>query len=446
MSTSLLARPAVPTSVAASVAHARRAHDVIPGGAHTYAKGDDQFPEDLAPIIARGQGCCVWDLDGNKYLEFGSGLRSVTLGHGCRPICDAAFRATLGGTNFARPAAIELRAAEALLALVPGAEMCKFAKHGSDATTAAVKLARAATGRTKVAVCADHPFFSVDDWFICTTECDAGIPASTRADTVGFRYNDLASLEKVLDEGDVACVILEAEKDEAPRDGFLHKVRELCTRRGALMVVDEIINGFRLSAGGGAALHGVVPDLTCWGKALANGFAVSALLGRREVMELGGIRQTDADRAFLLSTTHGGDTGGLAACLATIEQYRQRDVCANLAATGARLRDALATVARDAGVAAFWQVTGHPANLVFVTKDAAGQRSQKMRTLFLQELLKRGVLAPSLVVSEPMGEREIDHAAWAVGEALGVYRAALEDGPERFLQGRPVKPVFRRRA
>ena len=154
----------------------QRIHQVIPGGSHTYSKGDDQFPEAYLPIMAKGKGCYAWDVDGNRYLEYGIGLRSVTLGHAFEPVIEAAQHQMKLGANFTRPAAIEIRAAETFLSLVPGADMVKFCKNGSDATTAALKLARAYTGRNMVAICSDHPFFSVDDWFIGSTKIDQGVP------------------------------------------------------------------------------------------------------------------------------------------------------------------------------------------------------------------------------------------------------------------------------
>jgi glutamate-1-semialdehyde 2,1-aminomutase len=436
-----------PTSFARSVAHQRRAHELIPGAAHTYAKGDDQYPEGLCPVIARGEGANVWDLDGNRYVEFGAGARSVTLGHGYRPVCDAAYRAMLDGTNFARPAALEAQAAEAFLANVPYADMVKFGKNGSDCTTGAFKLARAVTGRSKVAICWDHPFFSVDDWFIGTTPMDGGITDQTKSNTVTFRYNDLKSLEALFaaHPNEISCVMLEAERDEAPQPGYLAGVKALCKKHGALFVIDETIAGFRLHAGGGQMLHGIEPDLSTWGKAIANGFSVSALAGKREFMERGGLRDLEHDRVFLLSLTHGAESTGLGAMLATIEAYKQRDVIAELRNVGVAVRDGFNRITGQLGIRDYLYADGHPSNLVFVTKDADHNKSQPFRTLFMQEFVKRGVIAPSLVVSAAFTESDIDHALWAFGEAAKVYARALNDGVEKHLAGRSVKPVFRKR-
>ncbi len=196
----------------------RRLHELVPGGSHTYAKGPDQFPECAPPLIERGRGCRVWDTDGNEFVEYGMGLRAVTLGHAWPSVVEAAARQLRSGTNFTRPAPIELDAAESLLDLVPAADMVKFCKDGSTANTAAVTLARAHTGRDLVAVCSDHPFFSYNDWFIGTTEVDAGVPSVVKDLTVGFRYNDLESVDALFARhpGEIACVILEAERHEPP--------------------------------------------------------------------------------------------------------------------------------------------------------------------------------------------------------------------------------------
>ncbi len=267
-----------------------RLHAAIPGGAHTYAKGDDQYPQDLAPVISHGRGAHVWDVDGNEYIEYGSGLRSVSLGHAHPRVLEAVRRELDRGGNFVRPSVVEAEAAERFLATVPTAEMVKFAKNGSDATTAAVRLARAVTGRTRVALCADHPFFSVDDWFIGTTPMSAGIPAATTELTVGFPYGDLTAVEALFDRypDEIACLVLEPATQTEPPPGYLAGLRDLAHRHGSVLVFDEMITGFRWSEAGAQGLYGVAPDLSTFGKALGNGFAVSALAGRRELMERAG--------------------------------------------------------------------------------------------------------------------------------------------------------------
>ncbi len=423
-----------------------RLHHVVPGGAHTYARGSDQYAEGAAPVLTHGVGARVWDVDGREYVEYGMGLRSVTLGHGYRPVVDAVTTAIARGSNFSRPTELELEAAETFLQLVPTADMVKFAKNGSDSTTAALRLARAFTGRDVVAVCR-QPFFSVDDWFIAGTDMSAGTGGGVAELTVRFDYNDLDSLEAALAGDDVACVFLEAATGAAePAPGFLAGVRAACDRHGTLLVLDEMITGFRWSAGGAQQVYGITPDLSCWGKAMGNGFPVSALAGRREVMELGGLN-TDADRVFLLSTTHGPETGGLAAFLAVAEAYRTTDPVGRMEAAGQRLANGVQRVAAAAGLADHVTVSGRPSCLVFGTRDPAGEPSQAWRTLFLQELVRHGVLGQSFIVSAAHTDADVDHTIAAVQQACAVYRAALDTGSvDGFLQGRPVAPALRAKA
>lgn len=423
-----------------------RLHELVPGGAHTYARGSDQYPEFITPVLERGAGARVWDADGNDYVEYGMGLRSVTLGHGYRPVVDAVTAAVTNGTNFTRPTTLELAAAEDFLALVPAADMVKFAKNGSDATTAAVRLARAVTGRRHVVAC-DQPFFSVDDWFIGTTAMKSGIPDETCEHTHRFRYNDLGSLERALSAQPTACVILEAATALAePAPGFLEGVRRLCDHHGALLIFDEMITGFRWSEHGAQGVYRIRPDLSCWGKAMGNGFPVAALAGRREFMELGGLR-TDSDRVFLLSTTHGPESGGLAAFRAVVRAYATEDPIGRMEAAGRRLADAVNAAASDLGVERYVQVLGRPSCLIFVTRDPDLQPSQQFRTLFLQEMLTRGVLGQSFVISAAHTDTDVDETVEAAREAMSVYRRALDaGGVAGLLRGRPVAPALRARA
>jgi glutamate-1-semialdehyde 2,1-aminomutase len=421
-----------------------RARQLIPGGSHTYAKGEDQYPI-LAPgFIERGSGCHVWDVDGNKYIEYGMGNRAVGLGH-AYPTVIAAVEAVLsGGANFTRPARIEVECAETFLELI-GADMVKFCKDGSDATSGAVRLARAYTGRDLVACCADHPFFSTDDWFIGTTPMKSGIPETVRNLTVTFRYNDIASVQDLFDRhsGEVAALILEPSRGEDPREGFLHEVQRLCRENGALLIFDEMITGFRWHAGGAQKLYGVEPDLSAFGKALGNGFSVSALVGKREFMRLGGLEHTDRPRVFLLSTTHGAETHALAAAIATMRIYQSEPVIDHLHRQGSKLIDGIAEAARLNGVDEHFKVVGRSCCLAFTCLDRDGRPSQSYRTLFLQETIRRGVLMPSLVVSYTHDDAAVMQTIEAVSGALAIYARALDSGIDRFLVGRPSQVVFR---
>ncbi|MBL8550268.1 MAG: glutamate-1-semialdehyde 2,1-aminomutase [Hyphomonadaceae bacterium] len=422
-----------------------RAAELIPGGAHTYAKADDQYPVLSPGFIARGEGCKVWDVDGNEYIEYGMGNRAVGLGHAF-PTVIAAARAELArGCNFTRPAAMEVAAAEQFLKMIPTAEMVKFCKDGSDATSGAVKIARAYTGRDLIAICGDQPFFSVDDWFIGSTAMHGGIPEATRAMTVKFKYNNLDSVRELIAQypGQIACFILEAARVDDPQPGFLQGLAELVREAGAIFILDEMITGFRWHNAGAQAYYGVTPDLSTWGKALANGFSVSALAGKREYMRLGDLEQWEKPRVFLCSTTHGGETHGLAAAIATMQVYEREPVIEHIFRQGARLRTGVEqTIARH-GLQDFITLSGKPCSLVFGTLDNDRKPNQGYRSLFLQELIKRGVLAPSLVVSYTHEDADIAKTIEAFDGALGVYTQALNEGYEKHLVGRPSQIAYR---
>lgn len=420
-------------------------HTLIPGGAHTYAKGDDQYPE-LAPgFLVRGKGCHVWDVDGNEFIEYGMGLRAVTLGHAYEPVVQAAYQAMQQGINFTRPAPLEVELAQKLHTLIESAEMVKFAKNGSDVTTAAVKLARAFTGRDMIAVCAEHPFFSTDDWFIGTTAMSAGIPEVIQKQTVKFHYNDLESIRELFAAypGQIACLVMEAETATPPKDGFLNETLRLCHENGAVLILDEIITGFRWHLQGAQKVHGIRPDLSTFGKAMANGFSISALVGRKDIMELGGLTH-DKERVFLLSTTYGAESHALAAALATIKVYEEEGVIEHLYRQGERLARGINQAIEAAGVKGYFELIGKPCNLVFATLDPQGNRSQVYRALFMQEIIRRGIIGPSFVVSYSHSDEDIDRTIDAVSEALVIYGRALDEGAEKYLVGRPVKPVFRK--
>jgi glutamate-1-semialdehyde 2,1-aminomutase len=387
----------------------------------------------------------VWDLDGHEFIEYGMGLRAVGLGHAFDPVVEAAYRQMQLGASFTRPAKIEVDTAEAFLGIIDGADMVKFAKNGSDVTTAAVRLARAYTGRDLVAICGDQPFFSTDDWFIGTTEMNAGIPAAISQLTLKFRYNDIASLRQLFDQhpGRIACVVMEPEALTVPAPDYLKQVKDLCEARGAVLVFDEMITGFRWHLGGAQEFYGVVPHLSTFGKALGNGFAISALAGSREIMRLGGLDH-DQPRVFLLSTTHGAETHALAAALEVMRIYREDGVVEFLWRQGERLQALVKRSIASNRLEGYFEVLGRPCNLVFATLDQHQQRSQPFRTLFMQELIRRGVIAPSFVVSFSHSDADIDRTADAVHEALGTYRKALDEGVMKYLEGRPVKPVNRR--
>lgn len=427
----------------------RDVHNYIPGGAHTYSKGDDQFPVNAPSAITHGKGAHVWDLDGNEFIDCSMGLTSVCIGHGYEPVAQAVADEAFRGTNFQRPASIELEAAKLFLETVESGDMVKFAKNGSTVTTAAVKLARAYTGRNRVAIAREHNFFSYDDWFIVTTPCDLGIPAKVREMTATFSYNNYESVEALLadNDHDIACLIMEPVKFDPPKDNFLHKVAALCKERGVLLILDEMISGFKWSLNGAHNFYGVKPDMATWGKGIANGFSACALTGRAEIMELGGIRREGDDKLFLISTTHGAETTGLAAMIATIKAFKQHDMIASNWSRGEVLKSRLEQIVQKHDLGYALSLLGYSCLFVLTCRNSEGVLDDAYRTLMMQEMIARGVLFQGMFYPTWSHQQaEMDQIVMAFDEACAVYRQAINaQSIENLLVGRPAKAVFRKK-
>lgn len=419
-------------------------HSLIPGGAHTYSRGDDQFPENTPALLERGKGAYVWGSDGKKYLDYGMGLRSITIGYSQEEIDSAAIEEIKKGNNLTKASITELKAAQKLLEIFPGMDMVKFAKNGSTVTTAAVKLARAYTGKKLIIRCLDHPFFSYDDWFIGDTVVNRGVPEEIRKLTLNFRFNDIESLKKVFEDNKdkIACVILEPTTHIQPEQGFLKAVEEVTHENNALLISDEISCSFRVDY---AVYPGYnfMPDMVTVGKGIANGYAVDALLGKREVMELGGIKHNQ-ERVFLISTTFGATMAGLGAMMATIDFFKRHNVLEHLWAYNEKLIEDTNKIAKDLGIREYFYFEGFSGRVNFVTKDKNKETSYEFRTLFAQEMVKNGVLIPWVTNCYSHGEKELDATLAATEKALKVYKMALEEGVDKYLEGRAVKPVFRK--
>lgn len=444
-----------------------RLHAVIPGGAHTYSRGDDQYPTNAPQILIGGKGTEVWSPDGRRFLDYGMALRAVSIGYAEPEINDAAIRGMELGNSLTRASLIELEAAERLVSLIDSVDMVKFTKNGSTATSAAVKLARAYTGRDLVARCAQHPFFSFDDWFIGSTPITRGIPKAIIEQTKTFGYNDIASLEALIERhpGEIACVILEPAAMECPatvehasgccsqavctrHDGqprnYLQQVEALCKQHGIVFILDETITGFRWDMKGAQHTYGVKPDLCTFGKAMANGFSVAAVAGSRELMSLGSIDEPGKERLFLLSTTHGAEMSGLSAFIATMDFLERNNVVSHLWKYGAELISVFNRVATEHGLQNVIKAAGPAANPYYATIDCDGNPWMEMRTLFAQEMIGQGVLMPWMAVAYRHGETELQRTEVALQQAMDVCARAASQGPEKFLQGPVIKPVFRR--
>tara|TARA_Y100000588_G_C14227770_1_gene913907 strand:+ start:733 stop:2154 length:1422 start_codon:yes stop_codon:yes gene_type:complete len=423
-------------------------HQVIPGGAHTYSKGDDQFPLNAPAAIVRGKGARVWDLDGNEYVDCGLGLGAVGLGHAYEPVLEAVRAQLELGAAFSRPASIELEFGEEFVELIPGAERVKFAKNGSAVTTAAVKLARAYTGRDLIAFPASQPFFSYDDWFIGKTKCNSGVPEDISNLSLHYDSSSPGTLQELFDEfpNQIAGVITEAEEAVPLPPGKINEVANIARRGGALFILDEMGTGYRAGWPGAGVVHGIDPDMATWGKTIANGFSFCALTGKADVMDLGGIKQTTAPRVFLISTTHGGETHAIAAARAVLNEYRQNDVVQYKNGVVSEIAAGMKAAVKIHGLESTLKVHAVSFRVACACYDAAGNISAAMRTLLLQEMISRGVLFQGFFLPcFSHGSSEIEHIVNAFGEVCAIYRRALEDGgPEAFLKSKLIPPVFRK--
>lgn len=423
-----------------------RAMEYIPGGAHTYSKGSDQFSSNAPTIIERGKGCYIWDADGQKFTDFSMSLGTVVLGHAYEPVLEAVRTELVKGVNFVRPSNIEGELAELLCDIIPCAEMVKLAKHGSDVTTAAIKLARAYTGRERIVRCSADPFNSVHDWFIGSTVVDRGVPQAVKEMTLQFQYNNIDSLSALFDQypNQISCVIFEPISFVEPKVGFLQAVKELCETRGAILIFDEVVSGFRFSLGGAQSYCGVTPHLAAFGKAMANGFSVSALAGRKDIMELGGINHS-GERVFLLSTTHGGETHAIAAAIKTINIIKEQNVIKHFWHVGKTLKQGISQAAEQAGLSRYVKVGGYDCKPSFALVDETGQACMKLRTLFLQETIKHNLMMPYIVPCLAHNDDVIAESISSIKQSFEVIAKNIKAGTvDDIIQGHIVKPVFRK--
>jgi len=415
----------------------QRASRLIPGGSQTLSKGPSQWAQGVAPgFLRRGRGARVQDVDGRWFLDFPMALGPVILGH-CHPAVQQAIREQLDdGIVFTLPHPLELEVAERIVRMVPNAERVRFAKSGSDATSAAIRLARASTGRELVLSSGYHGWH---DWYIGCTSWHAGVPRAVRALTEPVAWGTLEAMEEAFarHRGEVAAVILEPVGVSEPAPGYLSGVVELAHEHCALAIFDEIITGFRLAPGGAQERYAVSADLVCLGKALGNGMPISALAGRAQTME-------GLQRVFF-SGTHGGETLSLAAARVTLDVLSHASAHAHLWRLGARLQEGVRGAIARTGLEE-WVVCGGaaPWTIVGVREPTARGATLPAKTLLQQEMLRRGVLYNgSNFISLAHTDADIEEAIDAYEHAFTRLAQALPDDVERYLECEPVAQVFR---
>lgn len=415
----------------------RRAEQIIPAGTQTMSKGPTQFVDGVAPkYIRRGKGCHVWDVDGNEYIDYGMGLRPLVLGYSYPAVDEAITEQLKEGITFTLMHPLEVELSELLIKIIPCAEMVRFGKNGSDVTSAAIRLARAYTGRDKILCCGYHGW---QDWYAATTERNRGIPKAVRKLSFSFPYNDTESLERLFAEnkGQVAAVIMEPVGVEPPVDNFLERVKKLANENSAVLIFDEIITGFRFALGGAQEYFGVIPDLATFGKGMANGMPLSALVGRREIMK-------ELESVFF-SLTFGGEVLSLAASVATIKEIKERNVIEHLWKQGRKLQDGYNQLAREMALENHTRCIGYAPSTLVTFREAQGKDSLALKSLFQQEAIKRGVLFTGYhSMSYAHSDDDIDKTLEVYGDAMRILKKAVtEKDITKYLEGKPVQPVFR---
>lgn len=425
------------TRYSKSEAMLARAERTIPLGSQTFSKSRTQFPLGASPyFIAKGRGSRVWDVDGNEYIDFISSLCSVTLGYNDPDVTEAVRMQLEDGVIFSLSHPIEAEVAELIVDMVPCAEKVRFGKNGSDATAGAIRIARAFTGRDRVAVCGYHGW---QDWYIGSTLRNLGVPRATSDLTHSFAFNDAESLLQLMKThpGEFAAIILEPMNVTPPTADFLHQVQDIARAQGAVLIFDETITGFRFSNGGAQELFGVTPDLATFGKGLANGYPVSALAGRADIMKM-------MEEVFF-SFTFGGETLSLAAAKATMEKLKREPVAATLRAQGGKVINGTSALVARHGLDDVLSVSGDPTWSFLNFRDSEPYTLWQLKTLFMQELFARGILAfGSHNMSYAHSDVDIAALMDTYDEVFGILRGAIDRrNLMDLLRCKPLEPLFK---
>jgi len=413
----------------------KRALETTPLGSQTFSKSLTQYPRGVSPFfIKKGKGAEVWDVDGNEYIDFVNSLAAVTLGY-CDADVDQAVQDQMqNGVTFSLPHTLEIELSEKLIDIIPCAEKVRFAKNGTDATSASIRIARAYTGKEHIAVCGYHGW---QDWYIGSTSRDLGVPKAVKALTHKFEYNNIESLERIFQQNELACLIMEPMNVEYPQNNFLEKVKELVHNNNALLIFDETITGFRYSLGGAQELFNVIPDLATFGKGMANGYPLSAVVGSDKVMK----KVED----IFFSGTFGGETLSLAAANAIIDKYKKVKVIKHFSEIGSYLLEQLNQLIDSEALSDIFWTSGHPSWSFLHIKEQKDYNTFEIKTLFLQEMFKRGILT--------LGSHNISfsHTKEVVDQLIDVYAEVLPMIEKNIknqtllenIQGDVLQPLFK---
>lgn len=414
-----------------------RALKTIPLGSQTFSKSKTQYPYGVSPyFIKRGKGSHVWDADGNEYIDFVNALAAITLGYNDPDVTNAVKAQLEEGTIFSLPHELEIKVAEKIVEMVPCAEMVRFGKNGSDVTAGAIRLARAYTKRDHVAVCGYHGW---QDWYIGSTARNLGVPKKTQVLTHTFNYNDIDSLHSIFQQwpDQIAAVIMEAMNVKEPENNFLEKCKDLTHKNGAVFIFDEIITGFRYANGGAQEYFGVIPDLATFGKGLANGYPVSAIAGKAEIMRM-------MEEVFF-SFTFGGETLSLAAAFATLVKLQKEPVIETLWKQGRKIVEGTKVLIEKHDLKGVLSFGGKECWSFLSFKDTDSYSQWELKTLFLQEVFARGILTiGSHNMAYVHSDSDISRLLWVYDEVFLIIKEVIaKRNLNELLQTKPLVPLFK---
>jgi glutamate-1-semialdehyde 2,1-aminomutase len=420
-----------------SIAHLARAELTIPLGTQTFSKSRIQYPVGVSPLFAKkAKRACIWDMDGNKYIDLVNALAAVTLGYGDNKVENAVKKQLKMGVSLSLPTKLEAEVSELITQLVPAAEMVRFSKNGSDATSAAIRLARSYTGRDHIIVCGYHGW---QDWYIGSTSRNSGVPNAVSGLTHSFEYNNIDSLkEKIaLLDGKLAAVILEPMNSTYPKIGFLESVKDLTHKAGAVLIFDEIITGFRFSRGGAQEQFKVIPDLATFGKGIANGFPLAAVVGKKEIM-------LEMEKVFI-SGTFGGELLSLAASKVVLQRHINEDVCGDLAEKGNKLAELTLKAIHENNIDDVISLSGHPTWKFINWESTPNYSAQEIKTYFMQEVFQEGILVLGTHnITQAHNNKTINKIFDSYFRVFQKIKSALESNKlKEELRVPPLVPLFK---
>lgn len=414
-----------------------REMSVSPLAAQTYSKSYRYFSRGMAPsYMDHGEGCYIFDVDGNRFIDFMCALGPITIGYNEPSVNDAVIKQINRFPSGSLQSELEVELAEKICEIIPCAEMVRFVKNGSDATTAAIRLARAYTGRDMVLMSGYH---GMHDWSIGASENHKGVPEAIRNLTLNFVYNDLSDLEKKLQTNTVAAVILEPIQSNGPKEGYLEKVKELTHKYGAILVFDEVVSGFHYALGGAQELFGVTPDLVAFGKGMANGYPISAVAGKKDLM-------MQIEEGVFVSTTFGGDSVAMAASLATIKILERVGFYDHISKIGTMLRDGITELIDLYELNDVLSVSGLPAHCGVAFEGHGSLDYLDIQSVYSQTILQNGILQFAIYfLNMHHTEKEAEIYLDATDKAFSLIKKAIgSDSLDGILIGGKVDPVFKR--